>query len=73
LKATGSPKNYGRKRKSLKDSTLIILAIVLILVIGGGFSLPKIDLANFNPFAGFGGTDTTSARAPLEDRSNKGA
>ena len=26
----------------------------MILVIGGGFSLPKIDLANFNPFAGFG-------------------
>ncbi len=38
----------------MKDSTLIILAIVLILVIGGGFSLPKIDLGNFNPFAGFG-------------------
>jgi hypothetical protein len=59
--------NLGRKRKSLKDTTLIILAIVLILVIGGGFSLPKIDLANFDPFAGFGaGGNTTGDKVDVQ-------
>jgi len=51
----------------LKDTTLIILAIVLILVIGGGFSLPKIDLANFDPFAGFSaGGDTTGDKVDVQ-------
>ena len=55
------------EKKSLKDSTLIILAIVLILVVGGGFSLPKIDLGKFNPFAGLGvGGDTASDKVDVQ-------
>ena len=50
----------------MKDSTLIILAIVLILVIGGGFSLPKIDLGKFNPFSGFATGDSESNKVDVQ-------
>jgi hypothetical protein len=51
----------------LKNSTLILVAIILIVIVGGGVSLPKVDLSNLVPDLGGGArTDQVDVMKPMK-------